>query len=98
MFFFVTLVLYMQTRNPNHEIAYLKASSSFILKFDLMTSQESQKGYSSVVSIKFISSFVLQSSVCVCHHELLYGSYAKLCNQVRSLDHFVVQNSGDFLC
>ena len=22
----------------------------------------------------------------------------KLCNQVRSLDHFVVQNSGDFLC
>ena len=23
---------------------------------------------------------------------------AKLCNQVRSLDHFVVQNSRDFLC
>ena len=23
---------------------------------------------------------------------------SKLCNQVRSLDHFVVQNSGDFLC
>jgi hypothetical protein len=23
---------------------------------------------------------------------------AKLCNQVRSLDHFVVQNFGDFLC
>ena len=22
----------------------------------------------------------------------------KLCNQVRSLDHFVVQNSGDFFC
>ena len=25
-------------------------------------------------------------------------NYSKLCNQVRSLDHFVVQNSGDFLC
>ena len=24
--------------------------------------------------------------------------YTKLCNQVPSLDHFVVQNSGDFLC
>ena len=24
--------------------------------------------------------------------------YPKLCNQVRSLAHFVVQNSGDFLC
>ena len=24
--------------------------------------------------------------------------YPKLCNQVRSLDHFVVQNFGDFLC
>ena len=26
------------------------------------------------------------------------GFQSKLCNQVRSLDHFVVQNSGDFLC
>ena len=28
----------------------------------------------------------------------MHPSLTKLCNQVRSLDHFVVQNSGDFLC
>ena len=30
--------------------------------------------------------------------EVLGQFCSKLCNQVRSLDHFVVQNSGDFLC
>ena len=67
-----TLVLYMQTRNPDHEIASLKTSPSFLLKLDLMTSQYLQKGYSSVVSVRFISSFFCKA---VYHHELLDGYY-----------------------
>ena len=46
---------------------------------------------------------VLQSLTIAIVFDVIYNTNGhfygtKLCNQVRSLDHFVVQNSGDFLC
>ena len=41
-------------------------------------------------------------SLCECYTNIVQNNSElkrpKLCNQVRSLDHFVVQNSGGFLC
>ena len=43
----------------NHKIAALKASTSpsSLLKLDVLTPQDSQKGYSTIVLVKIISSF-----------------------------------------